>query len=298
METIQLPKEIALKAFDYALQVADESFCKEAVSILDKYNGIPAKPLRFKMLGNFRVYKGSEELQRKKFKRTKAWRLLSFLAHRFPHKSTHEMLIDIFWNGMDKAAGKRNIYTTLCSLCSTLEPDKPRNSKSSYICHKDGMIWLEPSLVDERDIDEFDRLNKQGNTELAAGRIQSAIEFFMKANELHRGDYLENEFYTDWPIGVRTLYSEKSISVQEAISTTLLDNDRVMEAIFFLIEAFQKNPLSENLCRVLMKAYHQVGMLDKVNKCFLTYRDTLRSELGIEPDPHLFNTFIQYSSAC
>ena len=51
METIQLPKDIALKAFDYAFLVADENFKKKAISILDKYDSPITEPLCFLMLG-------------------------------------------------------------------------------------------------------------------------------------------------------------------------------------------------------------------------------------------------------
>lgn len=297
MESIQLPKDIALKAFDYALQVADESFKKRALSILSKYNCPLTEPLRFFMLGSFGVFKGDEELHRERFQRTKAWRLLAFLAHHFPHRVAHEMVMETFWTDFDKPAAMKNIYTTLSSLCSTLEPSKPRNVKSAYIHHKDGLIWLEPSLVEEIDIDTFDQLFKQGEMELRNERVEASIDCFMRVYKLYRGDYLEEELYSDWPITTRTLFSDKLLNVIEKLSALLLQEERVLEALSFLNEAFYKNPLNERICRALMRAYQQIGMLEKAHKCFLQYRQLLMKELGIEPDLQTFQTYFRMANS-
>ena len=249
------------------------------------------------MLGRFRIFKGCDELRRECFQRTKAWRLLAFLAHHFPHRVSHEMVMEAFWTDFDNPAAKKNIYTTLSSLCSTLEPSKPRNTKSAYIHHKDGLIWLEPSLVEEIDIDTFDQLYKKGELESGNQHVKASIDCFMKANKLYRGDYLEEELYSDWPITTRTLFSDKLLNVIEKLSSLLLQEERVLEALSLLNEAFQKNPLNERICRALMKAYQQLGMREKAYRCFLRYRDLLIEELGIEPDLQTFQIYFQLTSS-
>jgi DNA-binding SARP family transcriptional activator len=249
------------------------------------------------MLGSFRVFKGDKELHRECFQRTKAWRLLAFLAHHFPHRVSHEMVMEAFWTDFDNPAAMKNIYTTLSSLCSTLEPSKLRNAKSSYIHHKDGLIWLEPSLVEEIDIDTFDQLYKQGELELGNQRVKASVDCFMKANRIYRGDYLEEELYSDWPVTARTLFSDKLLNVTERLSALLLQEDRVLEALSFLNEAFLKNPLNERICRALISAYHQLGMMEKAHKCFLRYRDLLIEELGIEPDLQTFQTYFRMANS-
>jgi len=296
METIQLPKDIALKAFDYALQVADESFRKEAASVLGDIEFPLMKPLRFLMLGSFRIFKGNYEICRESFRRTKARRLLAFLAHHFPHRVSHEMVIEAFWTDFDNPAAKKNIYTTLSSLCSTLEPSKPRNAKSAYIHHKDGFIWLEPSLVEEIDIDAFDQLYKQGELELGNQRAKASIDCFMGAKKLYKGNYLEEELYSDWPATTRTLFSDKLLNIIERLSTLLLQEERALEALSLLNEAFLKNPLDERICRALMKGYQQLGMKENAYKCFFRYRDLLIEELGIEPDLQTFQTYFQLAN--
>jgi DNA-binding SARP family transcriptional activator len=296
METIQLPKDIALKAFNYAFLVADESFKQRAISILDKYDSPINEPLRFLMLGRFRIFKGCDELRRECFQRTKAWRLLSFLAHHFPHRVSHEMIMEALWTDFDQQAAKKNIYTTLSSLYSTLEPSKPRNVKSAYIHHKDGLIWLESSLVEEIDTDSFDRLYKQGDVELQNNCVDAAIDCFMEINNIYRGHYLEEEVYSDWPVTTRTLFSDELLNVIEKLSTLLLQEGRVLEALSFLNKASHQNPLNERICRALVNAYQQVGMREKAHECFTRYRNLLKKELGIEPDLQTFQTYMHLYS--
>jgi DNA-binding SARP family transcriptional activator len=297
VETILLPKDVAIKAFDYALQVADNKFKETATNILSQLKAPPANPLFFHMLGGFRIYQGGREVSRESFRRAQAWKLICFLAHSFPRRVSHETIMEAFWPGIEEVSAKRNIYTNLSSLCMTLEPYKERNSRSQYIHHHDGMIWLEPSLIAGSDVAAFESSCQSGEAQLASGNDVEALALFRKARTIFKGDYLENEPYTDWAISRRSLIEGRLLLLHKRLSALLLKQGNLGEAISCLEEAFARDPFQEWICRALMKAYHQAGLRGKIQGCFDSLKESLHQELNVEPDPRTCDLYIHLSNA-
>lgn len=297
MEAILLPRDVAIKALDCALRTADRDFRKTAATILSELKNPTADPLRFHMLGAFKVYQGERELGRACFRRAQAWKLISFLAHCFPNPVSHDTIMETFWPDCGEASAKRCIYTNLSCLCTTLEPGKERNAKSRYIHHRNGQIWLEPSAVKETDVVLFEGLCQEGEKELMRGHADKALGLLLKARGLYRGDYFEDELYSDWALSRRSHLEDRLLQLDERLAALFLLKGRVSDAISCLEEAFERDPFQERICCALMKAYHRAGMREKVHRCFSHLGENLRRELNIEPDAQTRLTYTQLISA-
>jgi DNA-binding SARP family transcriptional activator len=96
-------------------------------------------------------------------------------------------------------------------------------------------------------------------------------------------------WYDDWVIFERERIRQRLLHALEVLSRRLAAAGRCAEAVEAAISAVSADPLRESANKVLIEAHLAEGNLVEGRRAYQRYRDTVRRELGVEPDKELAN---------
>jgi DNA-binding SARP family transcriptional activator len=89
--------------------------------------------------------------------------------------------------------------------------------------------------------------------------------------------------YDDWAIIERERMRQRTLHALEALSRALTAMGRYGEAVEAALTAIVAEPLRESAQRALLEAHLAESNLIEARRDFLTYRNLVRRELGVEP---------------
>jgi DNA-binding SARP family transcriptional activator len=93
--------------------------------------------------------------------------------------------------------------------------------------------------------------------------------------------------YDDWAIIERERMRQRMLHALEALSRAMTAMGRYGEAVDTAMMAIGVEPLRESAQRALLEAHLAESNLIEARRYFLTYRDLIRRELGVEPSMEL-----------
>ena len=137
------------------------------------------------------------------------------------------------------------------------------------------------------DVDEFQRLARAGREAAEAGNPRIASELLSGALTLWRGPALVD--VAQGPVlevEAAALAQTRSGILEIRIECDLAMN-RHNTVISELMSLVAENPLSENFCGLLMRAYYHSGHTVQALEAFRRLRAALNQELGLEPSSRL-----------
>jgi DNA-binding SARP family transcriptional activator len=94
-------------------------------------------------------------------------------------------------------------------------------------------------------------------------------------------------WYDDFVIFERERLRQRLLHALEALSRLLVDARRYAQAVEVALEAVHAEPLRESAHRTLLEAHLAEGNLVEARRGYCGYRDLIRRDLGVEPDPAL-----------
>ena len=240
-----------------------------------------APPLKVRLLGPSEIALGDRVLGRNAWKGRKARTLLLILCHSGSYQIHREQLLELLWPDLDLEAGNNALYKTLHSLRRTLEPSIERGRDSRYVETRGETVGLAPGATVWTDVEQFHTLVSQAKAQdPASGRM-----LLRRALDLHRGLYLADEPYADWPVTRReTLRTHRE---QAALTLATLDHAAgdPLVTVPYLEALLATDPTVEPIHRSLMQAYAAGGQRELALRQFERCRDTLDRALGDHPEP-------------
>ena len=99
----------------------------------------------------------------------------------------------------------------------------------------------------------------------------------------------------EWLDAPRTRLRMLQIQAFESIATRLLNAGRVPEALPFVLQVVERDPLRESAQHLLLEIHVRQGNVPEALRQFTSYRTHLRTELGIEPGLRLTTLMGQYT---
>ena len=118
----------------------------------------------------------------------------------------------------------------------------------------------------------------------------------------YRGDFLsgfslpQTATFDDWARQQREMWHYRFSQILNTLSRLQLESGHHSQAIATLQRWLTLNPLDETAYRRLMQAYAISGNLTNAHQTYLTCRQQLATELGVEPSPETKALYSQISS--
>jgi DNA-binding SARP family transcriptional activator len=94
-------------------------------------------------------------------------------------------------------------------------------------------------------------------------------------------------WYDDWALMERERIRQRILHALEALSRQLARLGRFADAVDAALLAASADPLRESAQRALIEAHVAEGNLAEACRCYKTYRDLVRRELGVDPSSDL-----------
>ncbi len=256
----------------------------------------PGYQLRVQTLGPFRVWRGTEEIDAREWRRVKARQLFQLLLTRRGQTLQREEIVDILWPDLDPDAVHRDFKVALNALNGALEPNRPPGTEPAYIVRHGTTYGLRPGGDVWLDADEFERLIEQGDRCTEDPEI--CADAYQRALDLYHGEYLRETLYEDWASEERERLLTLFLRTTEKLAKVRVDQGIYDEAIALCQRILALDNCWERAYRLMMIAYALQGNHSQSLRTFQTCEETLQHELGTGPGPTTRRLFEQiYSGA-
>ena len=247
-----------------------------SVTGLDRH---PGYTLRVQTLGQFRVWRGFEEIRPKEWQREKAKRLLQYFITCRKQLIHKEQLVEALW-GEDGSDG--DFKVAMNALINALEPSRNARANSFYILKQNSSYGLNLATGILLDVDEFESYIARG-TRVVGKDPEQAIRLYRLALNQYRGDFLPECCYEDWCLEERERLLMVYISTAERMAHMLFERGEIEECITLCMRILGKDCCWEAAYRLLMQCYYRQNNRAMVIRVFRQCRDNLKSELAVEP---------------
>ncbi|MBI4620005.1 MAG: hypothetical protein HY739_07570 [Desulfobacterales bacterium] len=244
-------------------------------------------PLRIYTLGKFRVFKGGEEIPTASWKSKKAIFLLQYLLTKGKDEFIHkEVLMEALWPDRNPKASAHNLQVALSYLRHALEPDLPPYFPSSYILRSGDYYRLDLGKDGWLDRDLFENRVLKAMNEETKGDNEKALSYYLEAERIYVGDYLNETLFEDWCEAEKERLREDYISVLIEIMRLFEDKRDINLSIEYAGKILNADKYFEDIYCRLMEYYAILGKKDRVIKtyksCRVAMKEGLDSDLSSE----------------
>jgi DNA-binding SARP family transcriptional activator len=254
----------------------------------------PGYQLRVQTLGPFRVWRGTEELDAREWRRTKARQLFQLLLTYRGRMLQREEIVNILWPDLEPDAVQRDFKVALNALNKALEPDRPPGTEPAYIVRHGTTYGLRPGADLWCDFDDFQRLIDRGDE--CQESPEDCSDAYRRALDLYQGEYLQEELYEDWSSEERERLLALYLRTAEKLAAVRLEQGHYDEAISLCRRILARDDCWERAYRLMMAAFARQGNRPRALRLYQTCEETLQRELDAEPGPATQRLYGQISS--
>ena len=242
----------------------------------------PGYTLRVQMLGSFRVWRGTQEIQAREWQREKARQLFQLLLTYRGHWVQREQICAWLWPDADLDASERQFKVTLNALNAALEPGRPPRVAPFFVRRQGLAYSFAPSYGVWIDVDEFELR--------AAAAAASDDPDFTRRNahsavSLYRGDYLAESLYDPWTTEERERLTARFLSITVSYAVRLSAEGDQAQAIQLCEQVLRRDRCYEEAYQALMRAHARAGSRSQAMRSYTRCVQSLRDELAMDPLP-------------
>ncbi len=255
-----------------------------AVFIQDVANAIPVAQhhtLQLFTLGGFGIVAAGCSVDIAKWKRKQAVTLLKYLITQLDRPVHRERLLDCLWPGVDRRRGLGRLKVTMYYLRRELRSNGMSNEViktvgDSYLLRRDA-VWV--------DVDVFERLVTEGRALQDRAQWSDALDRYDEAQRLYRGDYLEEETFSDWCAEERARLHEIYLELLARTAECQAELGHYAEVVQIYRKALVFDPCRESFHYLLMENLVTYGRPDLALAQYRHCQQVLAREFGTEPLP-------------
>lgn len=134
------------------------------------------------------------------------------------------------------------------------------------------------------DVEAFLADADAGQRLLRAGRTEDAIELLSLAEAAYAGDFLEEDPYEDWAVGLREEARAAYIRLVSALAQHATRDGDLDSAIRWFLRLLERDPYDENAHLRLVSALEEAGRLGEARRRYRLYVDRME-EIAVEAAP-------------
>jgi two-component SAPR family response regulator len=238
-------------------------------------------PLQVFTLGGFCMVVAGRSIDIGKWKRKQAVTLLKYLVNQLDRPVRRERLIECLWPDVDEKQGWGRLKVTMYYLrrelrANGISDEVVKTIDSSYLLRRDA-IWV--------DVEIFERLVTEGRALQDKAQWHKALSRYNEARHLYKGDYMEEETFSDWCAEERERLHELYLEMLARTAGCYAELDQYTEAIHICRKALVFDPCRENFHCVLMEYLVKDGRPDLALVQYRHCQQVLAREFGAEPMP-------------
>jgi two-component SAPR family response regulator len=235
--------------------------------------------LRVFMLGRFALTMAGEGIAIDSWARKQSITLLKFLVTQTGRPVHRERILDSLWPTTDTRRGWDRLKVTISYLRQQLrelglDNDVLKTVGKAYVLRRDAI---------RVDADVFENLIAEGHALQSQNRDAEALRRFCQADDLYRGDYLEEETFADWCAEERERLRELYLEMLGDMVRCHAASGNYGEAVRLSRRALVQEPCRESFHATLIRNLARLGHAGQAAAQYRTCRKILADELGVEP---------------
>ncbi len=243
-------------------------------------------------LGGFGMVVAGRSIDIGKWKRKQAVTLLKYLITQLDRPVHRERLLDCLWPDVDESQGWGRLKVTMYYLrrelrANGMSDDVVKTVGNAYLLRRDA-VWV--------DVDVFERLVTEGRALQDQAQWSDALDRYVDARHLYRGDYLEEETFADWCAEERERLRELYLEMLARTAECHAELDQYAEAVHICRKALVFDPCRENFHCALMEYLVKYSRPDLALAQYRHCQQILAQEFGVEPLPetqHLYQQILK-----
>ena len=264
------------------LERQDGGYSAERAAHLGDEVLAPERRLDLRVLGRFEARRGRTRLSVDSFARRRAVTLLKILVTNYGRVVVRDELIELLWPS-DAPKDAAKLLQVAAHYLRRGLGEADGKSEASFISTQPNGYAFNPASFHRLDALEFEAMAQTGLDFERRGRWREALAALLAAAEMYRGDYLEDEPYSDWCVRRRRQLRERLLDVLLA-SARLLRSDGDYDAtIRCYRRMLELDPCLEDVHRDLMDVLCRCGRRTQALRQYEACRQALREEFDVAP---------------
>jgi two-component SAPR family response regulator len=250
--------------------------------------------LRAYCFGNFEVYLNGKRLDT--WSSLKAKSLLKFLISRRGKPVARDVLVETLWPNCKPEVGCNNLKSAVCALRQVLrrgELNDDNKSRCPFVQFSEARYMLSSKLEFWVDVDDFERMWTVGQRLEKQRNIEGAAKQYQLADELYRGDYLEDELYAEWTLLRREALKDTYLAILGKLANISFKANNYENCIRYSQKILSKDSCHEEAYRWLIRCYIRLGQRHRAQQWYALCVATLKRELDSIPDHETISLYHQ-----
>jgi DNA-binding SARP family transcriptional activator len=233
-------------------------------------------------LGRFRVLRDGEPVPPTAWQSKKARDLLKILVSRRGRPTTRETLFELLWPDEDPEPLANRLSVALATARSVLDPEK-RFGADWFIGGDKQAVWLELGHV-ELDTEAFLASAAEGLRLARTGDRAAARHALEAAEGRYGGEFLEEDPYEDWAVGLREEAQAAYVSVTRLLAEEAASSGDADGATRYFLRILERDAYDEAAHVGLVGALLAAGRHGEARRRYGIYADRME-EMGVEAAP-------------
>lgn len=248
----------------------------------------PGYSLNFQTLGQFRVWRGNEEIGIEEWSRDKARKLLQIFAGHRGQYIRSEQLIDFLWPDKTREQGKQNLKVIINTLNKILEPH--RNGQNPFFLERNSLGYgLAKGDNFTFDCDVFVSQIQNGIKLLQQSKYILAQEVLEGALELYKGEFLPEMLYEEWTLVERESLRKLYLEGAEGLAQIYLQSKEWTKCMEVCENILNQDCCWENAYQIMILCYCQMKEKILAVQTFQRCKESLAKHLSVKPSQKLIS---------
>ena len=213
-------------------------------------------PVAVQSLGRFRVFRDGTPVPLTAWQSRKARDLLKILVARRGRPTPRDALMEALWPDQSPGPLGNRLSVLLSTVRSVLDPDK-RHEADHFVAADRNAIWLQRESL-SIDVEEFLGV-ADASLALARDNDPEAHSRLVAAESSYLGDFLEEDAYEDWAVGLREETRAIYTEVVRALARGATAHGDADAATRYHLRVLERDPYDEPAHLGLVTALEAAG---------------------------------------
>lgn len=230
------------------------------------------------MFGEFSIYTEKNKVTKKGNRSKKLWLLLALLIINKGRGISREILIEYLWHDTDKCIDPVNSLKNLVYRTRIFLNDLVQNEKVDFIdFYNDAYIWN----MDIKCIIDVEQMELYLKKAFFENNADEKINYYYKAVNLYKGQFLENIDEGEWIFAKRSYYESIYVKGVLDLCEVLMKQDRIKDVILLCEQSLINCPYQEDFHKILLECYIKINQYSKALVHYKNFTTSFSNEFGL-----------------
>ncbi len=195
-------------------------------------------------------------------------------------KVRRDRLMSVFWPEVSSDAARNSLNVAIHGLRHSL---RPAVGDTAVVIHRDQAYFIEPTLDIWVDVEVFEEQLKIAHQHLASTELVKAEAAFEAAACLYQGEFLADDPYEAWAIGMREHLRLCYLDALDRLGDLRLNSGDYVGCIAACLKLLGCDSCREDAHCRLMRCYSRQGQVQLALRQYHACAAALRTELDVAP---------------